>query len=214
MKGKRTPLPRVPARKRKKGPKPAPPRANGEAERMAVRRLAVMKYRLAGASYRTIAERLTEEKAQLYAAEHGVSVERAMRKIPHVSKRTVWDDVTAEMEELRSEMQVQRVDLMALENARLDQVFSKALSLFSKGDVPAGRLVIAVMGRRAKLNGLDAPTKIAPTDPTGEHQADTGAIDVNTLSEDTLRRVLRDAVDGKEPPRGVFLVSACRERPG
>ena len=42
------------------------------------------------------------------------------------------------------------------------------------------------MGRRAKLNGLDAPTKIAPTDPTGEHPADTGAIDVNTLSEDTL----------------------------
>ena len=48
------------------------------------------------------------------------------------------------------------------------------------------------MGRRAKLNGLDAPTKIAPTDPTGEHSADTGAIDVSTLSEDTLRRVLRD----------------------
>ena len=144
------------------------------------------------ASYRTIAEKLTAEKAQAYAAEHGVSVERAMRKIPHVSKRTVWDDVTAEMEELRSEMQVQRVDLMALENARLDQVFSKALSLFSKGDVPAGRLVIAVMGRRAKLNGLDAPTKIAPTDPTGEHPADSGAVDVNLLSEDTLRRVLRD----------------------
>ena len=68
---------------------------------------------------------------------------------------------------------------------QLDQLFSKALSLFSKGDVPAGRLAVAVMGRRAKLNGLDAPTKIAPTDPTGEHQADTGAIDVNTLSEDT-----------------------------
>ena len=48
------------------------------------------------------------------------------------------------------------------------------------------------MVRRAKLNGLDAPTKIAPTDPTGEHPADTGAVDVTTLSEDTLRRVLRD----------------------
>ena len=59
---------------------------------MAVRRLAVMKYRLAGASYRTIAERLTEEKAQAYADEHGVSVERAMKKITHVSKRTAWDD--------------------------------------------------------------------------------------------------------------------------
>ena len=151
-----------------------------------------MKYRLAGASYRTIAEKLTEEQANAYADEHGVSVERAMRKITHVSVRTVWDDVTAEYEELRRETEVQRADAMALENARLDQVFSKALSLFSKGDVSAGRLVVAVMVRRAKLNGLDAPTKIAPTDPTGEHPADTGAIPVNSLSEDTLRRVLRE----------------------
>ena len=79
-----------------------------------------MKYRLAGASYRVIAEKLTEERAQAYADEHGVSFERAMKKIPHVSKRTVWDDVTAEMEELRRETEVQRMDLMALENARLD----------------------------------------------------------------------------------------------
>ena len=104
MTGKRrTPLPRPPTRKRKHGSKPAPPRPKGETERLAVRRLAVMKYRLAGASYRSIAEKLTEERAQAYADEHDVSFERAMRKITHVSKRTVWDDVTAEMEELRSE---------------------------------------------------------------------------------------------------------------
>ena len=151
-----------------------------------------MKYRLAGASYRTIAEKLTEERAQAYADEHGVSVDRAMKKIPHVSVRTVWDDVTAEYEELRRETEVNRADSMALQNARLDQVFSKALSLFSKGDVPAGRLAVVTMVRRAKLNGLDAPTKIAPTDPTGEQPVDTGAIPVNSLSEDTLRRVLRE----------------------
>ena len=128
-----------------------------------------------------------------------------MKKIPHVSKRTAWDDVTAELEELRRETEMPRADLMALENARrLDQVFSKALSLFAKGSVPAGRLAIATMGRRAKLNGLDAPTKIAPTDPTGEHPADTAAINVNTLSEDTLRRVLRD--EKREP----LDVTRCR----
>ena len=76
-----------------------------------------MKYRLAGASYRTIAEKLTEERAQAYADEHGVSFERAMRKITHVSKRTVWDDVTAELEELWRETEMPRADLMALENA-------------------------------------------------------------------------------------------------
>ena len=37
------------------------------------------------------------------------------------------------MEDLRRETELQRGDLMALENARLDQLFSKALSLFVKG---------------------------------------------------------------------------------
>ena len=80
-----------------------------------------MQYRLAGASYRAIAEKLTDERASEYADANGISFERAMKKIPHVSKRTVRDDVTAEMEDLRRETEVQRSDLMALENARLDQ---------------------------------------------------------------------------------------------
>ena len=204
MAGKYRKAPRPPSRKRKASARPVPPRPKGEEERTAVRRLAAMKYRLAGATYLVIAEKLTEERAQAYADEKGVSFERAMTRIKHVSSKTVWEDVTAEMEELRRETEVHRGDLMALENARLDQLFSKSLSLFSKGSVPAGRLAIAVMGRRAKLNGLDAPTKIAPTDPTGEHPADTGAINVNTLSEDTLRRVLRD--EKREP----LDVTRCR----
>ena len=134
-----------------------------------------MKYRLAGATYRVIAEKLTEERAQAYADPKGISIDRAMKKIQHVSTKTAWDDVTAEMEDLLRETELQRGDLMALENARLDQLFSKALSLFVKGSVPAGRLAVLIMGRRAKLNGIDAPTKIAPTDPTGERPADTGA---------------------------------------
>ena len=51
-----------------------------------MRRLAAMKYRLAGATYLVIAEKLTEERAQAFAVEKGISF-----------------------------------DLMALENARLDQ---------------------------------------------------------------------------------------------
>ena len=161
MAGKRsTPLPRSPARKRTPRSKLVSLRPKGETERLAVRRLAVMKYRLAGASYRTIAEKLTEERAQAYADEHGVSFERAMRKITHVSKRTVWDDVTAELEELWRETEMQRADLMALENARLDQVFSKALSLFANGSVPAGRLAIATMGRRCLFVAGSLPVRV------------------------------------------------------
>ena len=115
---------------------------------MAVRRLSAMKYRLAGATYRVIAEKLTEERAQVYAEANGVSIDRAMKKIQPVASKTAWEDVTAEMEDLRRETEVQRADLMALENARLDQLFAKALSLYGKGRVPAGRLAIATMGRR------------------------------------------------------------------
>ena len=163
-----------------------------------------MRYRLAGATYSVIAEKLTEDRAREYADAHDISFERAMKKVKHVSTRTAWDDVLAEFEGLRLETELVRGDAMAMENARLDQLYAKALSLYSKGSVPAGRLALSIMGRRAKLNGLDAPTKIAPTDPTGEHQADTGAIDVNTLSEDTLRRVLRD--EKREP----LDVTRCR----
>ena len=42
------------------------------------------------------------------------------------------------MDELRRETELQRGDLMALENARLDQLFSKALSLYGKGSVGQG----------------------------------------------------------------------------
>ena len=78
MAGKiRTQIPRPPSRKRKPSVRPVPPRPKGEIERIAVRRLSAMKYRLAGATYRVIAEKLTEERAQAFAVEHGVSVERA-----------------------------------------------------------------------------------------------------------------------------------------
>ena len=97
--------------------RPVPPRPKGELERLAVRRLAAMRYRLAGATYSVIAEKLTEDRALEYADAHDISVERAMKQLPHVSKRTAWDDVTAEFEELRRETEMQRADLMALENA-------------------------------------------------------------------------------------------------
>ena len=159
MTGKRTPLPRPPARKRKPAPTPRP---KGEAERLALRRRDVMQYRLAGASYRAIAEKLTDARAQAYADEHGVSFERAMTKIDHISTRTVWDDVTAEMEELRRETEWPRADLLARENARGDQGFAKARSLFAKGRGPAGRRALATRGRRCLFGAGSVPGRVPP----------------------------------------------------
>ena len=131
-------VPRPPSRKRKASARPVPPRPKGKAQRMAVRRLSAMKYRLAGATYRVIAEKLTEERAQVYADANGISIDRAMKKIKYVSTRTAWDDVLAEFEGLRRETEITRGDAMAMENTRIDQLYSKALALYSKGSVPAG----------------------------------------------------------------------------
>ena len=108
-----------------------------------------MRYRLAGATYSVIAEKLTEDRALEYADAHDISVELAMKKIKHVSTRTAWDDVLAEFEGLRRETEITRGDAMAMENTRIDQLYSKALALYSKGSVPAGRLALSIMGRRA-----------------------------------------------------------------
>ena len=72
-----------------------------------------MPYRLAGASYRSIAAKLTEDRANASVDANGVSVERAMKQLPHVSTRTAWDDVTAELEELWRETEMPRADLVA-----------------------------------------------------------------------------------------------------
>ena len=162
MARKHSTIPRPPSWKRKASARSVPPRPKGEAQRGAVRRLAAMRYRLAGATYSAIAEKLTEDRAREYADAHGISIERAMKKIKHVSTRTAWDDVTAELEELRRETEMQRADLMALENARVDQVFSKALSLFAKGCGPAGRLAIATMGRRCLFVAGSLPVRVPP----------------------------------------------------
>ena len=160
MAGKyRTQIPRQPTRKRKPSVRPLTPRPKGEDERTAVRRLAAMKYRLAGATYRVIAEKLTEERAREYADAKGIR--RAGHEAVAARLETHGlDDVTAELEELRRETEMQRADLMALENARLDQVFSKALSLFANGSVPAGRLAIATMGRRCLFVAGSLPVRV------------------------------------------------------
>ena len=48
-------------------------------------------------------EKLTEERAQAYAGEKSISFDRAMTRIKHVSTKTAWDDVTAEMEDLQAD---------------------------------------------------------------------------------------------------------------
>ena len=78
-----------------------------------------------------------------------------MKKIKHVSTRTAWDDVLAEFEGLRRETEITRGDAMAMENMRIDQLYSKALALYSKGSVPAGTLDHGAPGEVERVGRAD-----------------------------------------------------------
>jgi len=59
--------------------------------------------------------------------------------------------------------------LRELENQRLDEMHAALWPQALAGVMPAVDRILRLMERRAKLNGLDAPQKIAPTDPSGEN---------------------------------------------
>ena len=64
----------------------------------------------------------------------------------------------------------QRTGLRVLEEYRLDALLMVLWPQVMGGDQGAVDRVLRVMQRRAALRGLDAPTKVAPTDPTGEKE--------------------------------------------
>ncbi len=59
--------------------------------------------------------------------------------------------------------------LVELEQQRLDAIQAANWANAMQGSKTAADTVLRVMERRAKLLGLDAPTKIAPTDPSGDN---------------------------------------------
>lgn len=87
----------------------------------------------------------------------------------------------------RSETDVAREQLRAMEVARLDHYLSKMAPQIDKGDERAIDRAIRIADRRAKLLGLDAPTKIAPVTPDGANEYQPAAV----TSNDVLARVLK-----------------------
>jgi hypothetical protein len=132
----------------------------GEAERIAARRAQAFRLRVTGKSYRTIADHL------------GVSV------------HTAWDDVAAELNELR-DLEIQRCDAMIVGLWRKVEA----------GDTKAVLAACRVMERRAKLLGLDASTKI---DLGGKLAIDTGLTDA--VRHELDRFAARHAGSGSLPP--------------
>jgi hypothetical protein len=124
-------------------------KTNATAITTAQRRERILSLRLAGLTYAQIGSQV------------GVSKQAA-----HANVRKVLDEL-AQWNRGATEC------LRALESERLDAlargIWVKAIG----GDVQCIDRMLAIMARRAKLFGLDAPTKIAPTTPDGEQSTST-----------------------------------------
>ena len=119
----------------------APP---GMIEGKALRRQKALDLRCSGAGYRQIGQQLSVSHVQAYRDVHD-----ALAEVAVLQKRTA--------EKLRD-----------LERSRLDQMQLALWPAVQAGDVLAVRAVVAIMDRRAKLLGLDAPEKRELSGPDGK----------------------------------------------
>ena len=115
-----------------------------DAVRASVRRWEVLRLRLEGLSFRKIADRVGVDTAQ------------------------AWHDLQTVLSELKEAAREDAEAVLAVELMRLDELTERCWPLVESGDMKAVDRLLRIMERRAKLLGLDAPTKIAPTDPSGE----------------------------------------------
>lgn len=114
-----------------------------ELSKIADRRLQALEMRKGGGSYRAIARQLGISEAQAYR-----DVARGLKDI-------------AELQAAVSE------DVRTLEIERLDALLLPMYQQARQGNQGAVDRVLRIMERRARLLGLDAPTKIAPTNLDG-----------------------------------------------
>jgi len=107
----------------------------GEAEIITARRVQALELRKAGATYRQIA-------AQLGTSAH-----------------TAFDDVQAELRELRTQTKQEAEDLRHLELQRCDAMTEGLWKDVKNGSAKAVLAAVRVSERRSRLLGLDAATK-------------------------------------------------------
>ena len=93
-----------------------------------------------------------------------------------IGKSTAHKCVTTALAAVRRENYSLAEEVMVLEANRLDAMQLGIWPAVLQGDLPAIQTVLKIMERRAKLLGLDAPTKVAPTNPQGNQPYQPGAM--------------------------------------
>lgn len=97
----------------------------------------------------------------------GMSIQDIADKLG-LSKSSVHKTITKAMAESRAAMECDVAELKALEVDRCDQLQLAAWPQALKGSTQHIEKVLKIMERRARLLGLDAPTKVAPTTKDGD----------------------------------------------
>lgn len=145
----------------------------GAKEQAAERRLFVLERRKAGASIREI-EAAWEKFCKKKNAEN-----QELNYEP-VSHTQIWKDLKTSLGELKKQEYKQTEDLRQLEAIRLDglqvQFWLLAMGIYDseqkkwikEPDVQSGKLLLAIMKRRAELFGLDMPQKHEVTGAEGK----------------------------------------------
>ncbi len=91
-----------------------------------------------------------------------------------ITKQSAHELVSKVLDEIQSKTSDDADAVKTLEIERLDALFKGLWPSASKGNPQAVEKALKIMERRARLLGLDAPTKLASTDPTGEHERPPG----------------------------------------
>ena len=165
-----------------------------KAKRAAImqRRADAIELRLAGVDWLTIARKLAADpsiNSDRIAYPQGYGCERYIRgQEPPADDQLInyaCRDVRAALKERAAEHDEKADELRAVENERLDKLFFVAYKqAVREGSLPAIDRALRVMERRARLLGLDTPTR---TEITGR---DGQPLEITTTSVDELEALI------------------------
>ena len=85
-----------------------------------------------------------------------------------VSKQAVHKSVTKALREITSKAAESAEEIRSLELIRLDAMLAGLWAQAARGNLGAIDRALKIAERRAKITGIDAPTKITPTNKDGD----------------------------------------------
>lgn len=131
--------------------------------------------------------RIAERRQQVWnLKKRGISF-REIAKHLGCDVRTAWEDYHCELTELRELTEQEVADYRVQERERLEMLWARLQTKVAAGDVYAIDQARKVSESLRKLFGIDAPAKVAPTNPAGDQPYQ--GVDLGKLSTETLQRM-------------------------